>query len=404
MNIFYNIKHWLSIILIFSAFICKGGTFDNILKVIFYTDANQSYLILHESHYHVTSGAYEQGNMRSQGYNSSKIIVFNLQNGHIVAQKDMGTMDSVSACFILGCSANNLWIYNHKFKSGVQSLNPITLKRSISQAKIYGKLNTSIGQFMQPEWHKTKEFYAYDEIQQKLIVTNANKKQYYIDINTFSTEPIKEKLLLNIDYNNYLTSDIQFKDSIWELDGYDLTKFKCGAVETAKPNYLYGQFILDQNKLRLFKHFFNIQENIVTNNNTLSTKQNEELKTSQTNIQSIIKGRKSDEVLLQPDVNTFFVLSKSKQSADAVIQISKIKSTKFGNFNEQWSVKPPGMFYNVAQARNTVLFRKHFGDIYPEFDYKFIQMHDNKLVVIYLLYVSCIDIDSGEILWQQRLK
>lgn len=398
------LKYVIVVFCLSSFTIGKAASFDNILKVLFYTENNQEYLILHESLYHVTAGAYKQGNMISQGYNSSRISVFNLQTGHIIAQKDMGPIDSASACVVLGCSPGNLWIYHQKYKSGLQSLNPVTLNRGTSQAKIYNNLKTSIGRFINPEWNNISSYYAFDEIQQKLIVTNTNKQQFYLDIESFTTEPIKDALKPNNEEEKFMVSEVVFKDSVWKLDGYDLLHFKSRTIEVAEPEFLFGQFILEKNKMRLFHFFYNLQENISNIDRPLSEKEQNILEKSQANIKKLIEGEKPDEVLLQPNTNSFFVFSRESKSADALVKISKINSEQFGYFNEVWSVSPPAMFYNVASARNTSKFKKYFGDVYPEFEYKFIQMHNNKLVIIYLLHICCIDINTGDILWYNKLK
>ncbi len=381
-----------------------ASTFDNILKVVFYCENDSSYLILHESVYHPTSGSYEKGNIRSQGYNSSRISVYNLNSGKIIVQKDMGSIDSTEACIVLGCSENNLWIYCQKFKSGLQSFNPKTLKRQISQAKIYSKINISIGRFLEPDWRNIKNYYDYDAIQQKLIVTNSDYKQFYIDAKTFATEPLTEKITLNQELNKYLDESATFKDSTWKLEGYNKMAFKCNDFQAQKPTYIFGQFILEQNKIRLFKHFSDIQESLLMNQEYSSDNKQAQIEDSKQNIESLIQGKSPDEVLLQTDKNSFYVLSKSSDTPDAFLKISKIESTEFGIFSELWSVSPPGMFYNVAQARNTPKFKNYFGDIFPEFTYQFFQTYNNKLLIIHLQHVGCIDIDTGNLLWYFKLK
>lgn len=373
-----------------------GASFDNILKVIFYSPNDTSYVILHESFFHPTSGSYEKGNMRTQGYTSSRISVYNLDSGNLLAQKKMGIMDSTEACFILGCSTNNLWIYCNKYKSGLQSLNPLTLEKNISQATIYKSLNISIGRFYEPEWQDISNYYGFDEVQQKLIVSNTKLQQYYIDAVTFATQPINDKVNLMQEFNNYLSESAKFNDSIWTLSGYDNTEFKCGNFTATKPSYLYGQFILEQNKVSLFKHFWGLQEtiNIEKSNSTKASK----------NIESLISGKKPDEVLMQTSKNSFYILSKKSTSPDAFIKISKVKSEQFGFFEEIWSTSPSGMFYNISQARNTKKFKQFFGNIFPEFSYQFIQAYNDKLLVIFLSYICCIDSNTGEILWQFKLR
>jgi len=396
-----------TLFIILSTFVTSGATFDNILKVIFYTYNDTSYLILHESLYHPTSGSYEQGNLRTQGYSTSRISVYSMENGNMLAQKEMGKMDSTAACYILGCSSDNLWIYCNKFKSGLQSFYPTTLRKNISQANIYKSLNISIGRFYEPKWQEIKMYYGYDVVQQKLIITNSDHQQYYIDVETFATQPILDKIIVNKSFNKYLDESVSFKDSAWVLEGYDFMKFQCGKYKTATPSYLYGKFILEQNKIRLFKHFFNIQESLqeIKPRNTIDEKKIDILITkSQNNINKIIKGNKPDEVLLQTSDNSFYVWSKQSKNPDAYIKISKVKSDKFGVFNEVWSTSPPGVFYNVAQARNTRKFKQYFGEKIPEFDYQLIQIYNNNLIIIYLQQVCCINTQTGNILWQFKLR
>ncbi len=388
-----------------------GTNIDNIINTFFYAENDSSYLILHESIYHPTTGSYEQGNMRSEGYNTSRISVYCIDDGKLVVQKHMGVMDSTEACFVLGCSDNNLWVYCNKYKSGLQSLYPLTLNRNISQAKIYKKLNISVGRLSEPKWQVINEHYGFDAIQQKLIVTNTLNKQFYIDVKTFATQPIFQKINLIPEFNNYLSQSAVFNDSVWRLSGYKQMKLECGDYKASNPEFLYGKFILEQNKVRLFKHFFTVIEELIfekeeferLGNNILSKKTENIIQNLKDNIEAIIGGLKPDDVLLQTGANLFFVLSKSGSVSDAIIKISEINSKQFGDFDIRWSVSIPGMFYNVSQARNTKAFKKYYGDIFPEFDYQFIQVHNNKLIIIYLLQVCCIDTNNGNILWQFKL-
>jgi hypothetical protein len=263
-----------------------------------------------------------------------------------------------------------------------------------------------------PEWQHINKYYGFDAIQHKLIVTNTNQQQYYIDVETFACQPIKEKIKLNPSFNKYTAKSAVFNDSTWKLTGYELMKFNCGNYTAQQPSYLYGQFLMEQNKLRLFKHFYGIHENLISlRNKSYSVNPLNEsaiidvlIKNAKENIENLINGNKPDEFLMQTDSHSFYVLSKNEDNADATIKISKVKSTQFGEFTELWSTSPVGMFYNVAQARNTSSFKHFFGTLQPEFNYSFYQIYDNKLVIIYLLQVCCIDIETGKTIWQFRLQ
>ena len=69
-------KLFISIVLfVFVINNVNAAKVDNILNTFFYSHNDSSYLIIHESLFHPTSGSYEKGNIRSQGFNTSQISV-----------------------------------------------------------------------------------------------------------------------------------------------------------------------------------------------------------------------------------------------------------------------------------------------------------------------------------------
>ena len=252
----------LSLLLMSSPSFSQVGRFDQILKKIIYKQGDSYYLILHESFYRTKSESYSKGNTRSTGYNNSRITVYNLSNGKIIVQKEMGVMDSTEACLVLGCTPDNLWIFSKKYKSGIQSLNPLTLERKVSQAFIYANLKQSIGRFIDPFWQEIDKFYGFDPIQLKLIATNEQFQKYYIDLELYTTEKITENINLKFQWIHYLRSAAYFQDSLWKLDGFDKMVLTDVRKKTSQLVFLNGLFMMEQNPKQLFLHYIKLQQNL----------------------------------------------------------------------------------------------------------------------------------------------
>lgn len=384
---------FISVVFILQANTALGNTV-NIIKSFFYTENNVSYLILQENIFKLSMSEYEQGRKHSEGYNIGRISVYDLETGKLITQQETGVMDSAEACILLGCSQGNLWLYSNKYKSGLQSLNPVTLRRNISQAKIYSLLDKSIGRFLEPAWGNIEDNYGYNPILKKLIVTTNEHKRFYIDVNTFKTEPVQDEIILNPVYSNYFSNKIDYNGVECRLSGYEnKMNILCERYSAPKNVFLSGAFILQQNRSKLYNFYKSKAE---------LSKNAEDVKNAKENVVALIKGEKPDDILLQSDSNSFFIMSKSDNSDDAFIRITKIGLLN-DKLNIDWATDLKGMFFNIAKARHTKTFKKYFGDFVPDFDYQLFQVSDDKLVVIFQQYIECVDINSGDILWYKKI-
>ncbi len=393
----------------------QTAKFDEVLKTIVYKQGNDEYLILHESMYQTKSESYSRGNIRSSGFNYSRISVYDISNGRLVVQKDMGPIDSAETCLVLGCSNDNLWIYSKKYKSGLQSLYPLTLERNLSQATLYKNLKQSIGRFADPAYPELDKNYGFDPIQQKLIITNEQNQKYYIDLEVFTTEKINENINLKFYWKNYLRSAAYFCDSLWKLEGFDNMYLIGNSIKTTQPAFLNGLFIMEQNPINLFKYYLNIQENISNqltytsdgqNNLDIESRTKLELKMNyaKNNISFIFKGVKPDDVLMQPSHNSFFIWSKDNETMESVARVSRVTSAEYGKFETEWSTQISGMFFSISNARYTNKFKHQFGDFIPQSDYAHFELVNQRLIIIYLGQVCCLNTETGLIEWAFQIK
>ncbi len=402
--------------LILNVLTSQATRVDNITQQVFFTIDQVPYAAFQETLYKPTTQTYSKGSMASTGFNESRISVYNLTNGRLVVQKHMGRIDSTEAFLLLGYSPGHLWIYSTAFKSGLQSLHPLTLEKNLSQANIYARLSQPIGRFAEPDWQQLTNYYAYSQVQQKLIVTNQDGEHFYIDPDNFCPEKISEPLVLNPVYSDFFNNTVNLKDKTWTLKGYDALSLSDSETEDYGLAFTHGKFIMEQNPRNLLTYQLNRQEKLTEQliereARSTSEKQNlqvsllkDELERTKNEIQALLTGKKPEGKLLQATPESFFIFSKNDETPESVIKISKVRIKNSGKPELVWETAIPGMFYNVATARNSRMFKHYFGDFFPEFSFNHFEMVGNRFVVIYLMQVCAINVQTGAVEWSFVLK
>ena len=70
---------------------------------------------------------------------------------------------------------------------------------------------------------------------------------------------------------------------------------------------------------------------------------------------------------------------------------------------EKWNVLLEDIFFDYNQADETNSFKVVFSKGNPQFDFQYFDIVDNKLIVIYMLHIYCIDTETGTIMWKFRV-
>jgi hypothetical protein len=107
--------------------------------------------------------------------------------------------------------------------------------------------------------------------------------------------------------------------------------------------------------------------------------------------------------LLSPDTATFFVFHSSGTQKDANVVISRIQLKNNTELHELWSTEMPGLFHNPGAARETNTFKAVFSKGSPEFRFSYINLDNDKLIIVWMLHVYCLNIKDGTILWKFRV-
>ena len=413
---------FLSLCISFICIFASANGANEVHKAIFHSYKDSNYVILHLYNFRPLGGSYEKGNERVSGYNESEILIYNLDSRKLVAQKDFGLNNDISALEILGCSDSILWIYSMHYKSGLQGLNIYSLERKISQAQIYNRLSVWQGRFYDTKWNEINEYFGFNYISNSLIVTNYLKKQFLINTKSFEIEFINPPVLANRKKSDY-QSKVIYSDK-------DTLNIFNGLIHKNKVEYLpnnpffEGSFIAEQNVQKQYTYFNELLlffKNVLKNSSSMlarvkASKDSEayeelynnklwyEQKVAETkeNIDALIMNKKADKLLLSSDNNSFFILHRNNQSNDSFVTITKL-SNGANKFEVNWETTIPGMFFNIQTARDTKLFKRYFGDFMPENNKIYIEEINDALIIINQMQVCSINSKTGEINWQFKL-
>lgn len=379
---------------------------DKVFSSFVYTQNDTNYIILHESVYKPENESYDQGLLSGSGSGESKICVYNGHTGKLVTRRNMGNNDSLEVCHVMGISNNILWIYWMKYGSAIQGLNPVTLEREVTMANIYSKTRPAVGTISGIYWRSLAGHFTVEPIDSKIIVTNNQGEKHYIDTRSYVSKPVTEKI--NMEPANY------YLNPTIKADSFDLgftngnecnitVRGTLGDIVQKKPlKFINPQFIVELNREKLYNYYSIIKFDLLWKGD-LNKAEEKLLDETDRNIKALKTGYNADKMPMQPQNGSVLIYHKSDDSDLAVVAITQLSIDTAGQISHDWTVQMPGMFYNIYKSRQSDTFKKIFGQIEPDPYYRYISLTNNKLYVIYLLHVICIDTRTGKIIWRLKL-
>ena len=107
--------------------------------------------------------------------------------------------------------------------------------------------------------------------------------------------------------------------------------------------------------------------------------------------------------LLSPDTTSFFVFHRSNTAKDANAVISRVEFKNGKEMKELWRTEIVGLFFDPSAASETNAFKEVFSKGSPEFRFSFFGLAGGRLVIVWMLHAQCIDVNTGKILWKNRI-
>jgi hypothetical protein len=406
---------------------------DEVKKVIVYHEGKNAYVALSENIFQATNKSTRGGMTTILGYNDARVSVYELATGKLVARKALGGYSEKEANILLGYTPGNLWFFSLDKALGLYSLDPVTLQQKTAQEQIIPTKSKLAGQLALPKWYEIERYYWIDYAQNGIYATDNQGFRYRINPETCEAAKLPDSLS-EAPYTSgtFMNTTIHFGRNFTLSLGNELReKIQVNYKKTPDDiSFLGGKFILNMNQRKLqekYKHDLDqdyilkdsldkqvraIESRYGKNNfsgNHEVWKQHYQLESALQTIRNDIDDIKryqkhnTDGVLLQPDSTDFFVAHRGNTNRDAPLLISRVHLQKRKNISVKWTAQPADIFYDVNDARETDAFKKVFSKGSPDFSFQYFDIEDNKLIIVYMLHVFCIDTDNGKVIWMKKL-
>ena len=363
---------------------------DNIYNVKIFKYNGRLYFVALESVFQATSKKSGQEISITKGSSDMRISVYDMSNGSLISRIATGNQKD-HAIVLFGYSEGNIWFYS--IDDGLHSRSPETLEIKVSQNDFFEKNPNLKNKLTKCDWFKLGQFFKFNELSGMLLISDdqgysysvdpsslvavkikpnlkekTDKPSDIIDVNAILAKNLPDNMLNHYNIVGPFETSIAFKEKTMTLKGDVRKQIILGETEVnPEITFLDGKFIADRDTNK---------ENANSNDVLLQTQ------------------------LLSTDSNSFFVFHKSNTSKDALVIISKLEIKNKSTMKELWQLTLPDFFFDPSAAIETDSFKKVFSKGSPDFSFSYIELTNNRLLVIYMLYAHCIDVNSGKILWQ----
>ena len=412
------------------------GEADSIVKARIYNFEGKQNLVMAETVFQATSKEGGRGITLITGFSEQRISVYNLEDGSLIIRKKTGRQNKLPLEF-LGCTPGKLWFYSSF--DGIHALDPETLEIKVTQETIFEKNPEIKDKLATCEWYELPRYFQFRDISREVVLTDNQGYRYLLDPESLiATKILWEYKPFDPKTDRHFTTAITFPPPTLVLTG-ELRKQIRVEGKDINPGltFLAGQFIIDRNPVRIIEGidrklswymlrmeaiYPDLLELNAMNDGSgprWGTWQRDTLRRREDtrdklgydikNLEAYRVGISSEgfshqyNLLLSPDTTSFFVFHSSGTAKDANVVISRIQRNGGAELRELWSTEIPGLFHDPSAARETNTFKEIFSKGSPEFRFSQFEIEGNRLIIVWMLHVHCIDIETGAILWKFRV-
>lgn len=408
------------------------GTADDIIHEFLYNGPGGPVLVAHEKVFHATSKSTGGGVTRISGYSNTRLSSYDAQTGKLLNRKVLGSQDD-DALLLLALVNGQLWCVSRDRAIAIHTRDPRTFDIKLGADQLLQQSPELKGRLASPEWYELPQFFGYDATR-GIILTDDQGYRYSLDPATLKTEKITD---VNYRLNPFIQKDITgstgiFSDSVsLRLSGDQRKTIMANNRPLAQDlSFLKGVFLLDRNQdrlqvlqqqqLREINMLITQQKDILDSLKSLTdtlarrtsavVRTESAIRNAQYRIDQLVRqaanlgndagGRQSR--LLQCSNGSFFVLQASSTNKDALLTVSCLQWQPGAGLLERWRTPLNGIFYDPGNAKETNAFKAVFSGGNPEFNFKWADALDNKILLTWMLHTVCLDLETGKVLWLVR--
>jgi len=408
-------------------------TADDVMEAIISKTNDGTFLVVKEEVFQAVSKSDQGGFRRISGYTEYRISSYEINTGQLVKRVVLGDRKE-NECTFLGELEGKIWYKSLDKKLGVHARDPKTLEVIITEEKIIETNPFLKNNLSQPEWNSISRYYGFDVLKKMPMVSDNAGYVYCIEPVSLKAEKTTESMK-NFDYDNSCTSTSMKMDvkSNITLNGSPRNSINLFSKEIKEPSFLKGDFLKSSNVINtvdanpeFFEPYKKEIEKYLRETDSLK-KILEESDTNMTDkfkktslkfgfrnaeknidyIKNKIKSaednikRYSDDKLYEiiTDDKSVFVISQTDVTDQAKVIISKVKLNRDTTVNLQWQTVLNDIYRDPEKGFDKSSFEVVFSKGNPDLKTMRVIDADNKLVFIFMLKATCLEVETGKILW-----
>jgi hypothetical protein len=406
---------------------------DDVKEVIVSKNNDGTFLVIKEEVFQAVSKSDQGGFRRISGYTENRISSYDLNTGALVKRVILGDREE-NECTFLGETDGKLWYKSVNKELGVHARDPRTLDVKITQEEIIKANPFLAGNISLPEWNAIQRYYGFDVLKMMPMISDNAGYVYRIDPVSIKAERTDESVKdFNFDNNCISTSMNIDANTGVNLQGSPRNNISYKGRDIKEPSFLDGNFLKSSNiivssdanpkflapyreKINMYDGQIDSLSNILEKIDTVSNgnRKNSSQMYSYRNIQRNIENLKRNIKYAEDDIRRFsedrfyeivtndngvFILSCSDVTDKAKVIISKVRLNEDTTVTLSWQTQLNDIYREPDKGFDKSSFEFVFSKGDPDLNTMRTVHHGNKLIFVFMLTATCIDTNTGDILW-----
>lgn len=341
---------------------------DNVGEAII-AKYNKGYaLVVKEEIFQAQTKSDNNGIRQITGYNEYRISSYDINTGEILKRIELGERE-VGYTHFLGQTDGKLWYKSVNPEIGFHALDPGTLEIIVSEKMVMDANPFLYGNISIPDWNSIQSFFGFDSEKNMPMISDNSGYLYYIDPVSLKADKTNESIKNNRYDDRPAKGSVQIENNVWVyLNGNPRNRIDYKNIISPEPSFLEGDILMSSTEL---------------------------------NQSELIAGKKNREIITKD--NCIFILSQSDVTDNAKVVISKIQLYGDASVQLKWETVLDNIFRKPDKGLDRSSFDMVFSKGHPDFNTMRVAYGDNKLVFVFMLKATCIDTESGKILWSRDL-
>lgn len=366
---------------------------DDMKEVVISESNGKFALVVKEEIFQATSKSDNGGIRQITGYTEYRLSGYDLNTGELLKRLELGELRE-NECVLLGMTESKLWYKSINSEFGFHARDPVTLDVIVTEKMVIDANPFLQNNISKPEWNSIQKFYGFDNSKGMPIISDNSGYLYIIDPVTLKAEKITSSIMNNRYDENVLTSSVYLNNNeVVYLSGNPRTRFRYVNKDFDEPSFLKGEIIKSSSETNMPDEYLlsNEFKESASKKNPLRITRKTEPENTFAKGQIITKDK------------SVFILSRTDVTDQAKVIISKVKFDENYSPSLQWETVLDNIYREPEKALDQSSFDMVFSKGNPDLSTMRVTYADNKLIFIFMLKATCIDSDSGRIIWSSDL-